>query len=99
MTECFVAGGTYKNLQDEEYFALICPSTGELPYVMVGGVMDCFKLLWQDAHLYRLEVDYTLTLVAPSPDALQRGVKAPERVWPDEDLLMKLQALKEQAPH
>jgi|UniRef100_A0A7V6DQT4 hypothetical protein len=98
MTECFVAGGIYKNLKGEEYFALVCPSSGELPYILVGGVMDYFKILWQDAHLYRLEDDYSLTLVAPSPEAMQWGVKAPERVWPDQNLLIKLQAVKELAP-
>ncbi len=98
MTECFVAGGMYKSLQDEEYFALVCPSPEELPYVMVDGVTRYFKLLWRDAHLYRLEDDLSLTLVAPSSEAIQRGVKAPERVWPDEGLLIRLQAVKGEAP-
>jgi hypothetical protein len=57
---------------------------------MINGVMPYFKMIWQDAHLYRVEQDYTLVLVAPSPEALQRGIKAPERVTPDANLLEKL---------
>ena len=91
MSEYFVAGGTYKDLKGEERFDLVCPSTGEPPYLMVGGVMAYFRLIWQHAHLYRLEDDYTLTLVAPSPEALQWGVKAPERVAPDTALQEQLQ--------
>ena len=90
MNEYFVAGGTYKNLEGEECFDLVCPGPGEPPYVLVDGVMDYFRLVWKDAHLYRVEDDYTLTLVAPSPEALQWGVKAPERVRPDDNLLEKL---------
>jgi hypothetical protein len=97
MNECFVAGGIYKNLRDEEYFALVCPSPGDLPCLMLDGMMAYFRLMWQNAHLYRVEEDYTLTLVAPSTEALQWGVKAPERVWPAEDLLIKLRAVKKQA--
>ena len=91
MSEYFVAGGIYTNLKGEVSFDLVCPSPGELPYVMIGGVMDYFRLVWQNAHLYRLEDDYTLTLVAPSPEALQFGVKAPERVTPSAALKEKLQ--------
>jgi hypothetical protein len=90
MNEYFVAGGIYKNLKGEECFDLVCPGPGEAPYLMVGGVMDYFRLVWQNAHLYRLEDDYTLVLVAPSPEALQWGVKAPERVVPNATLLEKL---------
>ena len=60
---------------------------------MIDGVMDYFRLIWQNAHLYRVEDDYTLTLVVPSPDALQCGIKAPGRVCPDVNLLEKLQAV------
>jgi hypothetical protein len=60
---------------------------------MIDGVMDYFRLIWQNGHLYRVEDDYTLTLVAPSPDALQYGIKAPERVWLDANLLEKLRAV------
>ena len=93
MNEYFVAGGTYKNLKGEEWFDLVCPRPGEPPYVMVGGVMEYFRLVWHDAHLYRVEEDYTLTLVAPSPEALQWGLKAPERIKPEASLLAKLRAV------
>ena len=87
MNDYFVAGGTFINLEGEERFDLVCPSPGEPPYVLVDGIMDYFMLIWQGAHLYRVEADYTLSLVAPSPEALQLGVKAPERVRPDANLL------------
>jgi hypothetical protein len=86
----FVAGGTYTNLKGEELFDLVCPRPGEPPYVMTDGVMRYFRLIWQNAHLYRVEADYTLSLVAPSAEALQRGVQAPERIIPDAVLLQKL---------
>ncbi len=87
----FVAGGTYTNLKGEELFDLVCPGSGEPPYVMNDGVMSYFRLIWQNAHLYRVEADYTLSLVTPSPEAIQLGVKAPQRVTPDKALLQKLQ--------
>jgi hypothetical protein len=92
MSEFFVAGGSYQNLKGEERFDLLCPGPGEPPYVMVDSVMDYFRLLWQNAHLYRVEENYALSLVAPSPEALQWGVRAPEKVLPDANLLKKLQA-------
>lgn len=91
MNEYFVAGGTYTSLEGEERFDLVCPGPGEPPYVLIGGLMDYFRLIWQSAHLYRVEDDYTLTLVAPSPEALSWGVKAPERVTPNASLLQHLQ--------
>jgi hypothetical protein len=91
MNEYFVAGGTYTTLKGEERFDLVCPGPGEPPYVMVDGVMDYFRMVWQNAHLYRVEDDYSLTLVAPSPEALQMGVQAPERVKPGAALLEQLQ--------
>jgi hypothetical protein len=91
--EYFVAGGNYSNLEGEERFDLVCPAPGEPPYVLVNGVMDYFRLVWQNAHLYRVEEDYSLSLVAPSPEALQWGLMAPERVWPDASLLEKLRAV------
>jgi hypothetical protein len=90
MSEYFVAGGTYSSLTGEDHFNLVCPAPGEPPYVMIDGVTDYFRLIWQDAHLYRVEGDYSLTLVAPSPEALQWGVKAPERVTLDADLREQL---------
>ena len=91
MNAYFVAGGTYTNLKGEEMFDLVCPKPGEPPYVLIDGVMDYFRLIWQSAHLYRVEDDYSLTLVAPSPEALSCGVKAPERVTPNASLLQHLQ--------
>jgi hypothetical protein len=91
MNEYFVAGGTYTSLEGEERFDLVCPGPGEPPYVLIEGVMDYFRVIWQSAHLYRVEDDYSLTLVAPSPGALSWGVKAPERVTPDVYLLQQLQ--------
>jgi hypothetical protein len=93
MNEYFVAGGTYKNLKGEEWFDLVCLGPGEPPYVMFDGLMDYFWVVWQNAHFYRVEDDYTLTLVALSPEALQWGLKAPKKVTLDEDLLEKLQAV------
>jgi hypothetical protein len=90
MSEYFVAGGTYQTPMGQDRFNLVCPGPGEPPFVMINGVMPYFKMIWQDAHLYRVEQDYTLVLVAPSPEALQRGIKAPERVTPDANLLEKL---------
>jgi hypothetical protein len=92
MNDYFVAGGTVINLEGEERFDLVCPSPGEPPYVLVDGIMDYFRLIWQSAHLYRVEDDWSLSLVAPSPEALHLGVQAPERVWLGEDLLKKLRA-------
>ncbi len=91
MNDYFVAGGTYTNLEGEERFDLVCPGPGEPPYLLTDGVMDYFRVIWQNAHLYRVEGDYSLILVAHSPEALSWGVKAPERVTPDASLLQQLQ--------
>ncbi len=93
MTTYLVAGGIFPGRQGEERFTLVCPSSEELPYVFEDGVMSYFKLIWQHAHLYRVEDDYTLALRAFSPEAIHWGVKAPERVTPDTDLLEKLRAV------
>jgi hypothetical protein len=58
---------------------------------MAEGVMQYFRLVWQNAHLYRVEEDYTLVLIVSSPEALERGVMAPQRVRPDKLLMEKLQ--------
>jgi hypothetical protein len=71
---------------------LICPGPGKRPYVLEEDVVGYLRLVCQNSHLYRVEEDYTLSLFAQSPVALHFGVKAPERVTPDEDLLEKLQA-------
>jgi hypothetical protein len=91
MSEYFVAGGSYKNLEGEERFDLVCQGPGEQPYILIESVIAYFRLIWKNAHLYRVEDDYSLTLVAPSPEALQWGVKAPEMVTPDDALREQLQ--------
>ena len=55
--------------------------------------MDYFRLIWQSAHLYRVEDDWSLSLIAPSPEALQLGIEAPEKVCPDASLLKKIQTV------
>jgi hypothetical protein len=97
MSKYFVAGGIYKDLKGEERFDLVCQGPGEPPCVLIESVMAYFGFIWQNAHLYRVENDYTLTLVAPSHEALRGGVGAPEKVWPDANLLNKLQAVIKQA--
>jgi hypothetical protein len=92
MNDYFVAGGLFTNLESEERFDLVCPGPGEPPYVLVDGIMDYFRLIWQSAHLYRVEDDWSLSLVAPSAEALQLGIQAPEKVWLNENMLKKLQA-------
>ena len=93
MNKHFVAGGMYTNLNGEEWFELVCPGPGEPPYVLADNVVGYFRLVWQNAHLYRVEDDYSLSLVASSPEALQWGVKAPVRVWLDTDLVEKIKAV------
>ena len=93
MSKYIVAGGIFKNEEGEGWFDLICPGPGKPPYVMGEGVMGYFRLIWQNSHLYRVEDDYTLSLVVFSPEALEWGVEAPERVTLDEDLREKLQAV------
>jgi hypothetical protein len=90
-----VAGGIFQDLNRNELFSLVCSSPGELPYVLEEGNSSYFKLIWKNAHLYQVEDDYTLTLVDLSPQALDWGVLAPERVTLDPALFKKLQtALK-----
>ena len=86
-----VAGGVFQDLDGNELFSLVCPGPQELPYVMKEGMKPYFKLIWQNAHLYQVEEDFTLALVDSSPEALQWGVMAPERVTPDPGLHKKLQ--------
>jgi hypothetical protein len=93
MSEYFVAGGTYTNLEGEKCFDLVCPSPGEPPYVLIDGVMDYFSLIWQNAHLYRVEEDQTLVLVAMSFEAVHLGIEAPEIIRPDENLWERLRAV------
>jgi hypothetical protein len=93
MSKYFVAGGIYKNRKGEEWFDLIRPGPGDSPYVMIDSLLGYFRLECQNSHLYRVEDDYTLVLVALSPKALQWGVEAPERVTPNANLLEKLRVV------
>lgn len=90
MSTYLVAGGIFQDFEGNEMFTLVCPSSGELPYIMKDSIRSYFKLIWQNAHLYQVEDDYTLSLVDLSPEALQWGVKAPEKVKPDRNLCEKL---------
>ena len=90
MSTYLVAGGVFQDLDGNELFSLVCPAPGGLPYVFKEGMKPYFKLIWQNAHLYQVEDDYTLALVDSSPEALQWGVMAPERVKPDAALYKKL---------
>jgi hypothetical protein len=93
MSEYFVAGGIYQDLQGKERFALLAPNQEDPPFLMINGVRRYFSLLAQHAHLYRVEKDYSLSLVAPSTQALQWGIKAPEKVTLELETLTKLQAV------
>jgi hypothetical protein len=66
-----VAGGIFQDLNSNGLFSLVCStSPGELPYVLEEGKGSYFKLIWENAHLYQVEDDYTLTLVDLSLQAL-----------------------------
>ena len=92
MSEYIVAGGIYTDLKGEERFDLVCPSPGEPPYIIVEDAIGYFRLIWQNVHLYRVEDDYSLSLVVLSREALQWGIKAPARVKPDEEIVGQLRA-------
>uniref|UniRef100_A0A7C3V5K3 Uncharacterized protein n=1 Tax=Desulfobacca acetoxidans TaxID=60893 RepID=A0A7C3V5K3_9BACT len=89
----FVAGGIFSDLDGNELFSLVCPSSGGLPYVLKEAESPFFRLIWEDAHLYQIEEDGTLSLVSPSPEALQKGIRAPEKVTPEPGLVEKLQSI------
>ncbi|MGQ9689185.1 MAG: hypothetical protein ACUVXF_10420 [Desulfobaccales bacterium] len=93
MSEYFVAGGIYQDHTGKEKFALIGPNLEEPPFLMVDGLRRYFGRLCQQGHLYRVEEDLTLSLVAQSHQALEWGVKAPERVVLEPELRGKLEAL------
>jgi hypothetical protein len=95
MSNYIVAGGIFKNEEGKERFDLICPGPGHPPYVLGEDVLGYFKLIWQSSHLYRVEDDYTLSLIVVSLEALEWGVKAPEHVTLDEDLRERLKVLLE----
>jgi len=93
MGQFFVAGGIFLDPKGNERFALVCPESEEKPLVMGDSLSRYFILIWRHAHLYRIEKDFSLTLVAASPIALQGGVGAPERVTPSTNWLEKLRDL------
>jgi hypothetical protein len=93
MSHYFVAGGIFIDPKGKERFALVCPGSGEKPLVMGDSLSRYFIMIWRHAHLYRIEKDFSLTLVAASPVALQGGVGAPERVEPTTNWLEKLRDL------
>jgi len=93
MSQFFVAGGVFIDPGGQERFALVCPRSEEKPLVMGDSLNRYFIQIWHHAHLYRIEEDYSLTLVAASPLALQGGIKAPERVTPSTNWLEKLRDL------
>ena len=80
MSEYYVAGGIYPDLQGNEHFSLVAPDREKPPLLMTDGVRRYFGALSRHAHLYRVEADYSLSLVAPSTQALGWGIKAPEKV-------------------
>jgi hypothetical protein len=89
----FVAGGIFHDPKGNERFALVCPGSGQKPLVMGDSLSRYFIMIWRHAHLYRVEKDFSLTLVAASPVALQGGVGAPERVEPTTNWMEKLRDL------
>ena len=93
MSQYFVAGGIFLDPKGNQRFALVCPSSGKKPLVMGDSLSHYFIMIWRHAHLYRVEKDYSLTLVAASPVALQGGIGAPERVEPTTSWLERLQDL------
>jgi hypothetical protein len=93
MTEYFVAGGIYQDIQGKEHFALVGADREEPPYLMTGGVRRYFGPMARHAHLYRVEKDYSLSLVAPSTQALEWGIKAPDKVTLDGEALEKLKTV------
>lgn len=78
----FVAGGIFLDPKGNERFGLLCPGPGKKPLVMGDGLSPYFNQIWHHAHLYRVEKDFSLTLIAASPVALKGGVGAPEKVTP-----------------
>jgi len=93
MGQHFVAGGVFIDPQGQERFALFCPESGKKPLVMADSLTHYFIMICRHAHLYRVEKDCSLTLVAASPVALQGGIGAPERVEPTTSWLEKMQDL------
>jgi len=95
MIHYFVVGGIFQDKDSNERFVLLRREPGEPPIIMVESVIHYFTLIWRQAHLYRVEEDYTLALVTASHQAIQEGIKAPERVTLNTDLVEELQAVIE----
>ena len=95
MIHYFVVGGIFQDKDGNEKFALLRPEPGEPPIIMEDSVIRYFTLIWHQAHLYRVEEDYTLALVTASHQAMQEGITAPERITLNTDLLEELQAVIE----
>ena len=93
MGQLYVAGGIFMDPKGKERFALVCPGPEAKPLVMEESLSRYFIQIWHHAHLYRIEKDFSLTLVAASPVALQGGIGAPERVTPTANWLEKLRDL------
>jgi hypothetical protein len=93
MSHYFVAGGVFLDSKGCERFSLLSQRPGENPLVMGNGLSPYFNKIWHHAHLYRVENDLSLTLIATSPVALNWGVGAPEKVTPQKNWIEKLRAI------
>ena len=93
MSHYFVAGGIFLDAKGNERFGLLCPGPGEKLLVMGNSLSPYFNQIWHHAHLYRVENDLSLTLIAASPVALNWGVGAPEKVTPQKSWIEKLRAV------
>jgi hypothetical protein len=80
MSKYIVPDTIFKNQKSEEWFDLLSSGPKESPYFLVKDVMSNIKLVWQNAHLYRVKNDYPLSLGVLSHEALPWGIKAPEMV-------------------
>jgi hypothetical protein len=90
MSELFVAGGLYQGFGGEQRFILLGAGREGPPYLMVDSVRGYFGDLSRLGHLYRVEKDRSLSLVAPSPQALEWGIVAPEKVTLEGEALSNL---------
>ncbi len=94
MSHYFVAGGIFSDPEGNERFILLCPGPEEKPLVMGNGLSPYFiNQIWHHGHLYRVENDLSLTLIAASPIALEWGVGAPDKVMLQKKWIEKLLAI------
>jgi len=94
MDHYFVAGGIFSDPKGKERFILLCPEAEDKPLVMGNGLRHYFiKQIWHLGHLYRVENDLSLTLIATSPVALEWGIGAPEKVTLQEKWIEELLAI------